>query len=55
MIEERLEELLQDFTLEELLEHCNMTPEEALTLLYLNGHLELPEFLKIEVEADDVS
>ena len=41
-----LTELLQDLTLEEILEHCNITEEEVLQILIDGGHVELPPFLE---------
>jgi hypothetical protein len=41
-LENRIEDLLEIFTLEELLFECELSPVEAVKILYLNGHLDLP-------------
>ncbi len=38
--------LLEDMTLEDILEHCNITPEEVLNILINGGYIELPPFLE---------
>lgn len=43
-IDEQIEYFLEIFTLEEFLFRCEMTPQEAVKILYLNGHLELPRY-----------
>lgn len=40
-----IEKLLETFTLEEILEHANVTPEEVLEFLFEEGFIELPEEL----------
>lgn len=42
---ERFEELLQDFSLEDILEQEDLEPSEALYYLFLAGHIRDP-FLK---------
>lgn len=44
-LEERVSEILRDFTLEEVLEQSNVTPEEALLVLLKHGSIVLPPFL----------
>ncbi len=51
IIERHLTTLLLDFSLEELLEHSNLSPEEALSHLYFSGQIELPDILRLETEA----
>lgn len=45
---ERLLALLEDNTLEDVLEICNLTPEEALTYLWADGQIALPPYLENE-------
>lgn len=53
-IEEVIEHMVEDFTLEEVFEMVNITPEEALHILWTGGHIEIPEFLLVgELEEDE--
>lgn len=46
-MESKLEALLDLFPdLEELLEQLDITPLEVLEILYLGGHIKLPEYLE---------
>lgn len=38
--------LLEQFTLEEIFEECDITPERVLEILIEGGHIELPEFIR---------
>ena len=40
---QHFESVLDTYTFEELLEQADLTEEEALAYLYLDGHLALPE------------
>jgi hypothetical protein len=48
----RLLELLKDLPLEEILEHCDLSPEEALERLYYGGYLTVPPFIE-EMEEEN--
>ena len=50
---ERLLDLLEDMELETVLEWCGLSPEEALEILYMAGHLELPPFLESSFNDDE--
>lgn len=57
-MEDNLENLLEDFTLSELLEEGQLSETEALKLLYLGGHLDIHHLLPEDfdgLETDDVS
>jgi len=40
---ERVIRLLETYTLEDILEHNDLTQEELLVTLYVEGHIEFPE------------
>ena len=42
-IEDKVAKLLDIYTMEELLELCDITPEEVIELLVDNGYIELPD------------
>ena len=44
-MEDRIALLVEQWTLEEILEMCDITPENAILFLYENGKIELPEFI----------
>lgn len=54
VIDDHLANLLEDFSLEDLLEMSNLSPEEALNHLYHSGKLALPDILRLEQLAVDV-
>lgn len=45
-LEEEINNLLDMFTLEELFERCDITPEEVIEFLVNNGMIELPDYGK---------
>lgn len=45
---EDLDKVLEDFTLEELLEMMDITPQEVLEILLNSGYAVLPEFLSTD-------
>jgi len=44
--EDVIEEYLELFDLEEILEQSDLTALEVLTILFVSGHLELPPYLE---------
>lgn len=49
LLEQRLLHLLDIFTIEEILEMCDITEYDVLEILYMGGHIDLPPFIE-EVE-----
>lgn len=45
-LENKIGLLVEQFTLEEVLEECGLTPQEALTILFEGGHISLPEWMQ---------
>ncbi len=43
---DKISDVLKDLSLSDILEHCNMTEEEALDILIGSGLLDLPPFLE---------
>ncbi len=40
-MEQRLENLLETFTFDEILEYCGLTDFEVLEILFENGHIDI--------------
>lgn len=53
MTNDHIQFALDLFTLEELLEMCNIDPLEVLTILVDEGYIEFPPFLKQIQEEDE--
>ena len=43
---DNIENILMEFTLSEILEHCDISEEEVLEILIKGGYIELPPFLE---------
>ena len=41
-VDEKIDWLMENYTLEEILELSDISPEEALRLLFLGGHIDFP-------------
>lgn len=41
-----IEQILEIFSIEEALEHLDITPEEVLEILYQGGHVTIPDWLE---------
>ena len=45
--------LIEQWSLEEIFEMCDITPEAALTFLYEQGKIDLPEFILDREDGQD--
>lgn len=44
-LEDRIDMLVEQWSLEEIFEMCDITPQAVILFLYENGQIELPEFI----------
>lgn len=51
-LEEKLDLLLMSYSLEEILEECDVTPEAVLTILHNRGTVNILDFFDLEEEDD---
>jgi hypothetical protein len=53
-LEDRIRMMLELFSLEEVFENLDITPERVLEILYEGGHVDLPPYLKpVEYTEED--
>ena len=52
-INDKVKDWLADFTLDEILEQCDLDKQDLLVLLYKGGHIALPDWLEDELEEYD--
>lgn len=52
-LEDKINQLLELFPIDEILEMCDITEEETLTILVVGGHIKLPPFISHSTEELD--
>lgn len=52
-LQRKIDKLIETYTVEELLELSDMTVSEAITVLVLEGYVQLPEIIPIDIGNDD--
>jgi hypothetical protein len=45
-MEDRIDMLVEQWSLEEIFEMCDITPQQVISILFEGGHIDLPEFIK---------
>ena len=52
LIEQQIRELQELFSIEDILEMCDITEYDVLEILVMGGHIELPPFIQ-DIEIND--